>query len=321
MSDLGLSEQELIFLISQPRSGSSLLQQLLMGSEKVHSVPEPWLMLPLVSLFTDLGDVGRHHADYARINIKRSLEFIGEDDSFLKGKIQRFALDFYSVAMGQNKGLFLDKTPRYYHIVEELISLFPASRYLFLTRNPLSVFSSILAYNFNGDLRLMLSQPDRLFDLFLGPVKMLEAKKFQGPSRVYVCYEELVKEPEKVMSAVVSGLSLNGFTGSMTDYKVSELFSDSESVDRKSLAAHSTVVEDYVTSWVLALDTGEKRRAAGDYLELLGEDLVEGLGYSYQTLREQLKLRSRFFRGRHGRKMHCFLQANKSLFPGVSGAR
>ena len=321
MSDWGLSEQELIFLISQPRSGSSLLQQLLMGSEKIHSVPEPWLMLPLVALFTDLGDVGRHHADYARINIKRSLAFIGEDDSFLKRKIQRFALDFYSVAMGQNKGLFLDKTPRYYHIIEELVDLFPASRYLFLTRNPLSVFSSILAYNFNGDLGLMLSQPDRLFDLFLGPVKMLEAKKFQGPSRVYVRYEDLVKEPEKTMSAVVSGLSLSGFSGSMTEYKVSELFRGSESVDRKSLATHSSVVEDYVTSWVLALDTGEKRRAAGDYLELMGEDLVEGLGYSYQTLREQLELRSRFVRGRHGRKMHRFLQANKSLFPGVFGAR
>ena len=321
MSDLGLSEQELIFLISQPRSGSSLLQQLLMGSEKIHSVPEPWLMLPLVSLFTDLGDVGRHHANYARINIKRSLEFIGEDDSFLKRKIQRFALDFYSVAMGQNIGLFLDKTPRYYHIIEELISLFPVSRYLFLTRNPLSVFSSILAYNFKGDLGLMLSQPDRLFDLFLGPVKMLEAKKFQGPSRVYVCYEELAKEPEKVMSAVASGLSLDGFTGSMADYQVGDLFGSSESVDRKSLATHSTVVEDYVSSWELALDTGEKRRAAGEYLELLGEDLIEGLGYSYQDLREQLELRSRFFRGRYGKKMHRFLQANKSLFPGVFGAR
>jgi len=41
----------LIFILSLPRSGSTLLQRILGGHSQVHTVAEPWLMLnPLYAL-------------------------------------------------------------------------------------------------------------------------------------------------------------------------------------------------------------------------------------------------------------------------------
>ncbi|MBT8101022.1 MAG: sulfotransferase, partial [Gammaproteobacteria bacterium] len=36
-----------VFLLSLPRSGSTLLQRMLMTHPAISSVPEPWLLLPI----------------------------------------------------------------------------------------------------------------------------------------------------------------------------------------------------------------------------------------------------------------------------------
>ena len=38
--------ENLIFLISQPRAGSTLLQRMLAGHPEIHTTSEPWFMLP-----------------------------------------------------------------------------------------------------------------------------------------------------------------------------------------------------------------------------------------------------------------------------------
>lgn len=46
-----MSDSNLIFLISQPRSGSTLLQKLIATSNQIDTLQEPWLMLhPLYAL-------------------------------------------------------------------------------------------------------------------------------------------------------------------------------------------------------------------------------------------------------------------------------
>ena len=43
MSDF--SQKNLIFLISQPRAGSTLTQRILGSHQDIHTISEPWIML------------------------------------------------------------------------------------------------------------------------------------------------------------------------------------------------------------------------------------------------------------------------------------
>ena len=57
-------------------------------------------------------------------------------------------LDLYREISKKNRNddfiYFLDKTPRYYWILNEIHELFPEAKYIYLTRNPINVFSSTM---------------------------------------------------------------------------------------------------------------------------------------------------------------------------------
>src|SRR5690606_36361791 len=46
-----MTEDKLLFIVCQPRSGSTLTQKLLSNNPMVDTVSEPWLLLPLLSMY------------------------------------------------------------------------------------------------------------------------------------------------------------------------------------------------------------------------------------------------------------------------------
>ena len=137
------SENRLIFLISLPRSGSTLLQRILGGHDSVFTAGESWLMLhPLYALKHD-----RIQADYepkyAEIALREIINQFPEKDEIFYKAVRRYSLTFYDQALeNSGKSFFLDKTPRYYMILNDLIRVFPNAHYVFLFRNPMAVLSS-----------------------------------------------------------------------------------------------------------------------------------------------------------------------------------
>ena len=68
------SDDNLIFLVSQQRAGSTLLQRLLAGHPAVHTTAEPWLMLHPIYALRGEG----HDAEYnARVALKALEDFLG----------------------------------------------------------------------------------------------------------------------------------------------------------------------------------------------------------------------------------------------------
>ena len=136
----------LIFLLSQPRCGSTMLQRILGGHPDVHTVAEPWLML------TPFDACYKGREIYERLEME-SLHCAHQDflSTFPRGQeefiaaVRRMYGYLYERALeASGKRLFLDKTPRYYWIIPELVATFPAARFLILLRNPMAVVSSIL---------------------------------------------------------------------------------------------------------------------------------------------------------------------------------
>jgi hypothetical protein len=199
-----------VFLVSLPRSGSTLLQKMLAVSPRVASAAEPWLMLPLAYLFRPDGaaaEFGHRAMTGAVADVAEALpggrpELLARMGDFVRGV-------YAGVAEKSGRGdadWFLDKTPRYYLIVPFLLEVFPDARFLFLFRNPLEVFASIVR-TWHGD-RLGPSLTGNFVDFAKGPACMAEGLGLAGERALAVHYQQLVTDPEGTLRAVCAHLDI-----------------------------------------------------------------------------------------------------------------
>jgi hypothetical protein len=276
----------LIFLVSQPRSGSTLLQNMLRGHPRIHTVPEPWLMLHLLYGQRPDGIAAEYDAGTAQRALLNYLSATGGGRQLHVASIRAAALRLYEGALEHSgKDLFLDKTPRYYLVAEELREVFPMARLIFLVRNPLAVFSSMLE-SLAGDWTA-LRRLDRMHDLVTAPRNIARAASTLGGRISVVRYEDLVHDAGRTLSRMLKDVAIEG-TPDLTKYSALE----SVLGDTKSVTRHRSPVDDYVDQWKHNISSSESGALASSYLDELGEELVEQLGYSYRELADQLRTSS-----------------------------
>ena len=282
--DLG---SDLIFLVSLPRSGSTLLQRILGAHTEVATLAEPWLMLhPLYALKRE-GVDAEYDANLARQALDDFLTQIdGGEEAYIQG-IRRFASDLYARALvTQGKSLFLDKTPRYYRVLPLLRRVFPRAKFVFLLRNPLAVLSSTLHTWFEDDPgRLQGTTNHR--DLLEGPTLMLEGIAELGEDAITVRYEDLVADPERVVAALCARLCLE-FDPSMLEYGRQPpppgRFGDNVGVPK-----HAQPTNAYCDKWTGHLAPHAAYACALEYLERLGDSTVKAFGYDAGVLQRTLE--------------------------------
>lgn len=281
-----MKDSQLIFLISQPRSGSSLSQQLLLNSNEIVSCPEPWLMLSLIHTFKQTGNMNGYNPKQTIVNYLNYLDVVDGGLNIYKKKIKKLALEIYSFKV-EDDNYFLDKTPRYYHIIEELYDLFPNAKFIFLVRNPLSVFSSILDYNFKGNYIRFLRSNDRIDDLFLAPQHIKKAI-LNHDNHIVMKYEDLVANPNNELRKLFEYLSLD-MPENADAYNVEDDFHKTNSIDLKSLAKHTQTSDKYIGSWKKTIDSTQKKRLALDYLVQLQNQHKDYFGYDLKRIENQIR--------------------------------
>lgn len=282
-----MNSKRLIFLISQPRSGSTLLQHILGSHPEVHTLPEPWFMLHLVYGMRKSGMRTEYDVGAANKALKNFLKQLPEGESAYLSGIRKMASYLYEQALqNTEKVVFLDKTPRYYLIIPELYRIFPRAKFIFLIRNPLSVLSSIIETNMRG-LWHGIFTTDRKHDILTAPNLILKGVEQLGNKAIVVHYESLVTKPDQSVHEVCEKLDLK-FAPSMITYGNKVKFNGDVFVDPKSIYKHETPVIDYVNNWQKKFNTEQKIYIAREYLSALGPEVVENLGYSYHDLKKAL---------------------------------
>ncbi|MCS4054129.1 hypothetical protein GGQ06_002734 [Salinibacter ruber] len=256
----------------------------------MHTVPEPWLMLHLVEGLRDSTDVDAgFNSEYAKTAVNNFLSSMPSGKKAYQQAIRKAALCVYKKALeNRDEDIFLDKTPRYYHIIPELIEVFPNARFLILVRNPIAVFASILDTNMNGSWELLFERRDRRHDIFTGPRCIAKAIDEYNSAVTITHYEKIVNSPVSEMERICKELSLE-FEENMTTYGNVPSSSETTFVDPKSVRSHDKPVTDYLNSWKSTLDTPEKIHIGRRYIESLGHNLVNKLGYDYDSLILELK--------------------------------
>jgi len=132
-----------IFLFSLPRSGSTLLQRILSTHPDISSKSELWFLLPHVEALKNKYTFSQ----YSNISLKTAtgalLEQLPEGEGDYYQAIRELGDYLYGRLAKNNEKYVLDKTPRYYLIIEEIVKIYPDARFIFLFRNPLATAASV----------------------------------------------------------------------------------------------------------------------------------------------------------------------------------
>lgn len=279
-----LAEEKLIFIISQPRAGSTLLQRMLGHHSQIHTVAEPWIMLPTIYALRDRG----YEAEYNSGISSRAIElFIQElpnkKRDFYDGIRLMYQFIYGRALQKTTKIYFLDKTPRYYYIVSELYSIFPKAKFIFLIRNPLDVLNSILNTWVKDNWYALHQHRD---DLLKAPKLLLRGQKELGKNAYTIKYKQLISDPEKTISSLCDYIGVN-FEPGIFNYNSSKM-RKFELGDLQSVYKYKRPKSSNSSKWVNNIQNPQAWRLFKEYLEKIGENTFCELGYSYEECYQQI---------------------------------
>ena len=203
-----IQDENLIFIISQPRSGSTLLQSVLSNNEWINTASEPWL------LFHFLGYFNPHLIDAKYSNVQAyeaTKDFLNKTNfqEGIKQEVRDFINKVYQKTLGQEERTkyILDKTPRYYEIIDSIRDVFPKAKIILLKRNPLATLSSIIdTWGVKGINGLYTSRRDILEAPFL--LQKFVEKNSSDPNVLITNYETIVHNPQQEVGRIYQWLDI-----------------------------------------------------------------------------------------------------------------
>jgi hypothetical protein len=271
-----------IFIFSITRSGSTLLQRVIAAHEGVATVSEPWLLLPYLYTLRERGVV----AEYTHSLMTRAIDDFceqlpgGVDD--YREEMRAMVLRLYEKAAGDSARFFVDKTPPYYFIAEDVMQLFPEGKFIFLWRNPLSIVASIIETWYDGKLYATSHRED----LFVGLPRLVSAYLAQSPRAYSVRFEDLVDGDP------VRWEPLLAYLGIEFDPQTLERFTDVDLQgrmgDSTGRARYQELSKQPVEKWRSTITNPIRREWCRRYLRFLGAYRLHVMGYDLDRLLEQL---------------------------------
>lgn len=273
--------ESLIFIISQPRSGSTLLQRVLAGHPEIQTSAETWMMLHPVYALKNSGIETEYDSRFAAHGVREFLTHYTDGDEVQVNAIREYARVVYQNALTKGgKRYFLDKTPRYFFIIPELYRLFPQAKFVFLIRNPMAVLASELSTYVNGDWKVLgVFRPD----LIHAPRWILDGIKLLGADAITLHYEKFVASPEPSIAALCARLGIP-YHETMLNYdrtpKPIGSMNDPVGIDQHSRPSSASV-----DKWKRMADDPQARHFAQAYLDALGREVITSLGYSFDDIR------------------------------------
>lgn len=264
----------LMFLLCLPRSGSTVLSLLLGSHSAILCPPEPWFLLKL-SVLAQPGNVNSPFDDeWATIGTN---QFLPHDT--LVDAARAFAVTTYNrYLQAADKSIFVDKTPRYYHILDFIETLFPKARKVWLQRNPLDVaLSYVNSWGVGVETITGEQVSATSFDFAVGPFALADYFDRSSPFKLEIRYEDLVRDPAATLVRVCDFLGVEyeeGMLNYARNQAVLSQHANSLVGDGKALAT-SSVHSGSAGKWATGLQASEIHQI----VDLLGFHIFRRMGY------------------------------------------
>lgn len=270
-----------LFIFSLPRSGSTLLQRSLAAFPEIATTAEPWILLPSFFALRRQGV----YSIYGHRSLVTAHEDViagmrGEMDGYY-AVLNAFMREFHGRLVEGDHEYFLDKTPRYHLICDEIIKAVPDGKFIFLWRHPLAVAASIINTWGGGKWNLYRYW----IDFYAGMEAMIRAYENHRDSVLAVQYEKLLMEPEETIRSVMRFLDL-----SVPDEMPAPLREiQGRMGDPTGVREFSSISQAPLERWKSSFRNPLRRSWARSYLKWLGDDRLSMMGYDPEAMREDLK--------------------------------
>lgn len=262
------------FILSLPRTGSTLLQRILGSHDQIGTSSEPWFLLPQLYALRELGVHAEYeHETMARGTLGFAREYLPDGQaSYLQG-VHDLALRLYTEA-APGKVYFLDKTPRYHHVVGDLLKLFPEGKFVFLWRHPLAVAASMMETFAGGRWNL----DTYAADLFGGLEHLVDAYRENEAGVIAVRYEDLVADPEREIRRVLHYLGVSDRDTGVDRFQQLEL-KNRAYWDPSGPGKYDQVSTDPLGRWAQTMGNPLRCAWARRYVRWIGSERLAVMGY------------------------------------------
>jgi hypothetical protein len=232
-----------------------------MGHSEISSVAEPHFLLPFVYANKSKGVL----TEYSQFATKEAFDDVimnlpGKETEYLR-YLEEFALNIYSGLSQSDSIYFLDKTPRYFWIIPEIKKIFSEAKFIFLFRDPVQIYASLLETFGNGRFSKMYR-----FNHFIheGISEMAKAYDLLKSESISIQYRDLISDSEAVNEKMSSylGLQTESLIEGFSDQNPKGRFVDPTGID-----LYDTIDKGPMNKWKKVFNTRFRKRELRRYIQ------------------------------------------------------
>jgi len=276
-----------LFLLSSPRSGSTLLRVMLAGHPKLFVPPELHL-LPFSDMHERQAQLGDIHLDEG---LTRAVMELNDINAQQANKLvsqwvsqKRSIAEIYAELIKNADRLLVDKSPTYaldINVLKRAERMFNKPQYLFISRHPYSVIDSFVSNRMDKLMSFDTNDPYKLAEdiWYQTNNNIQELFKSIDSDRVHsISYEQLVTEPHETITGVCKFLNIDFEKQLLEPYSGKRM---TDGIHQRSLGIgdpnfmnHTSINPDLADKW--------KQVNLQDKLQSKTEKLATTLGYNLQ---------------------------------------
>jgi hypothetical protein len=255
------------------------LQRVLAADSQIASVAEPWVLLPFVYTLRERGIRAEYSHQLAHLALNDFIRELPNGKQDYLSAIGSAMNELYRKATTDSDArYFLDKTPRYALIADEIIEIFPDGKFIILWRNPLAIIASSIETWGDGKWNLSIHK----VDLFDGLANLIDSYQSHSEKVLAIQYESFVRSPENELSRIAEYLEVK---------LDPDLLKNFHQVEFSGIMGDPTGVKRYkevdtapLEKWKATINNPLRKMWCRRYLRWLGEERLKIMGYDLNEL-------------------------------------
>jgi len=271
-----------VFILSLPRSGSTLLQKILATHENISTSSEGWVLIPNLYALKSNGIIAEYRHQALNSGYRNLFHHLPDGKNGYYSAVNNFSHGIYKEICDKNDDFFVDKTPRYHLICDHIAKTFPNAKYIVLWRNPLSVVCSMIKTFSNNEWAV----PGFYVDLYNGTENLKTILDNCKIDSVDIRYEDIILETEKVVKQLSNFLGIKPNSLAISEYETVSLEGDNDNIS--GINKYDKLSTEPVFKWKKFINNPLRKLWCKKYVKWLGPERLNDMGYNHDNLLEKL---------------------------------